>query len=100
MAKRNSSSKKYWFKANKSGLGWYPGTWQGKIILALCCPIAFVGAFLVEDSTIGWSVLITTFAITAILIKVKGEPHAWLKEQWRLKREYRKNAKHWWQRLP
>jgi hypothetical protein len=40
------SNNKPWFRANRSGMGFHPATWQGWLIL-LGCVAAFVAAVVV-----------------------------------------------------
>lgn len=74
---------RYWFKANKSGTGWHPHTWEGFVVFFLY--IAFlVHSFLqVESASLPdtlWSFLPRFLLFTAILIVItyiKGESITW-----------------------
>jgi hypothetical protein len=76
---------RYWFKAHKSGYGWYPASWQGWLIL-IAYVVAVVQSFLQLDG-VSHSVsdtLINFFPrfliLTAILIVttyLKGESIVW-----------------------
>lgn len=93
-------NKSYWFHANKTGPGWQPVTWQGRVIMTSFCTAAIAVPILPLNAN--FEAAVALFALSALILAVRfrGEPHEWFKEQWRLKREYRKNAKHWWQRIP
>jgi hypothetical protein len=78
-------TQRYWFKANKSGYGWHPATWEGWIILLLYI-VALVYSFLqidreshsVSDTLLGFFPRFLLFsALLTIVTYLKGESITW-----------------------
>jgi hypothetical protein len=78
-------SQQYWFKANKSGYGWYPANWKGWVILGFYV-IFLVYSFIeidlqsnsVSDTLRGFFLRFLLFtAILTIITYLKGESITW-----------------------
>jgi hypothetical protein len=80
-----NSRGKIWFKAKRYGYGWYPGSWEGWLVL-LVYIIGSVAIFYqanpllysVRDVLIG--IFVPEVALTLLLIIIcylKGEPARW-----------------------
>ena len=81
-------TKKYWFKAKKYGWGWYPGTWQGWLIVAAYVVVVVGGTFIWEENDPAGNYLVdflfVVFGMTALMILVcfkKGEEPHWRWEE-------------------
>ena len=63
----------YWFKAYKSGYGWYPASWQGwiTIILYICL---LLNAFFQHNF---WSRFLIFTAILIVITYLKGQSITW-----------------------
>ncbi len=67
----------YWFKANKSGYGWHPHTWQGWLVF-----FTYIGflihSFLQVDSFLSFLPRFILFtAILTVITYLKGESITW-----------------------
>lgn len=79
------SKKRYWFKAKKYGWGWYPGTWEGYLIILVY--ILYVtwralemGAMFDTASSAVFRYVFELLPPTVILIVIcylKGEKPGW-----------------------
>ena len=78
-------TQQYWFKAYKSGYGWYPAHWKGWVILLLY--ITFLAhSFLqidlqshsISDTLIGFFPRVLLFtALLTVITYLKGESITW-----------------------
>lgn len=75
----------YWFKANKSGYGWHPHTWEGFLIFFLYIGFLIHSFFQIDsqthsvrDTLIGFLPRFLIFtAILIIITYMKGESMTW-----------------------
>lgn len=72
---------RYWFPAKRYGWGWgFPGTWQGRIVLAVYVILIGAAIAVVDPSARPLRFAACLVALTVILIAVcwaKGEPPRW-----------------------
>lgn len=77
--------KRYWFKAKRYGWGWYPGSWQGWLVLGIYLLLVFLDFHRIDSQSHSVSdVLINfipnSFILTILLIVIcylTGEKPGW-----------------------
>lgn len=75
----------YWFKANKSGYGWYPANWKGWFMIAFYIAGLIYSFILIDSKANSWSDTLINFiprflvltALLTILTYLKGESIVW-----------------------
>jgi lipoprotein signal peptidase len=81
MANGEHNTKKYWFPANRYGLGWgLPSTLQGWVILTIYLALIVAGIFIFHPEEELTLFVAFTGILSLILIAVcwiKGEPPRW-----------------------
>lgn len=67
----------YWFKANKSGYGWHPHSWQGWLVFFLYIAFLIHSYFQVDSLAAFLPRFLMFTAILTILTYLKGESITW-----------------------
>lgn len=79
-----NSNKKIWFRSKRFGLGWYPITWQGWLVVLIYVAIILFLAFGVDrqksDGNLLIGLIVPVFVTTVVMIlicRLKGEKLQW-----------------------
>jgi hypothetical protein len=67
----------YWFKANKTGYGWHPHTWQGWLVFFTYIGLLIHSYFQVNSIIEFITRFILFTAILTIITYLKGESITW-----------------------
>lgn len=70
--------KKVWFKAKRFGYGWYPATWQGKVIVLAYIILLILALITFPDNALILFIICAVLTTALFLIsKHTGEPARW-----------------------